>query len=72
MIAGILDRAWAYLLAAGAAIAVVCVAWRRGAQSTSVRVNATTAEAKSRMLDAAVAAPKEKDRVVEDLRSGRL
>lgn len=72
MISGILDKVWAYLLAAGAAIAVVCLAWRRGAQSTSSHVNAATSEAKGRMLDAAVAAPKEKDRVVEDLRSGRF
>jgi hypothetical protein len=72
MIGGLIDKFWAYLLAAGAALAVVAVAWKRGANSTTRRVEAQSARANERMLDAAVASPKDKDHVVKDLRSGRF
>lgn len=68
----ILSRVWGYILAAGAALAVIGLAWRRGAKSTSARVNAEASKSNERMLEAAVSAPQEKDRVVKDLRSGRF
>jgi hypothetical protein len=61
---------WA-MAAIGALIAFLSV-YQRGKHNARNEVAAEAAKSNQRMLDAAVAAPKEKDDVVKDLRAGRF
>lgn len=61
---------WA-MAVVGALIAFLSV-YQRGKSNARNEVAAESAKSNERMLDAAVAAPKEKEDVVKDLRAGRF
>ncbi len=64
--------AWKYAAAAAAAAALLLSAWAKGRKSVRAEVQASTAGANRRMLDAAVQSPQEASHVVKDLRGGRF
>lgn len=63
---------WGYLAAGIAAVVLLVSVWSKGRKSVRTEVEAETASANRRMLDAAMRAPQEKDDVVKDLRGGRF
>lgn len=73
---GVSLKIWGYLAAAGAVLIGLLTlfgkAKQAGRDEVVGKVNAATAEANKRMLDAAVQAPKEIDDVRKDLRSGKF
>lgn len=75
-LAGIGLKAGGYIAAAGAVVIGLLTmlgrAKQAGRNEVATKVNAETAEANKRMLDAAVQAPKEIDDVRKDLRSGKF
>lgn len=61
-----------YLVAVGGVLALLLAAFFRGKKAARAEVDASTAAANARMLDAAVRAPQETSDVVKDLRGGRF
>lgn len=76
LLAGIGLKVWGYALVAvgvvGAIFAVFKKGERVGKDGVTAKVNEETAGANTRMLDAAVNAPKEKSGVAQDARTGKF